>query len=119
MRWLVSILINAILFIALAGFFDESFQVSSFGAAVTASFILSILNILVKPLLILLTLPFTILTLGLFLFVINAMTLLLTDGIMGSAFEISGFGMAIFVAIVMAIANTIIQKTVLDDKKKS
>ncbi|HLO12114.1 MAG TPA: phage holin family protein [Pseudoneobacillus sp.] len=118
MRWLISIIINAILFMALAGFFQDSFQLTGFGAAFTASFILSILNVLVRPLLIILTLPFTVMTLGLFLFVINAITLLLTDRIMGDAFELSGFGMAFLLSVIMAIANTIIQKTVFENKKR-
>jgi putative membrane protein len=117
MRWLISILINAVLFMALAGFFQESFHITGFGAAITASFILSILNVLVRPLLIILTLPFTLLTLGLFLFVINAVTLVLTDKMMGDVFEISGFGMALFISIIMSIANTIIQKTILANNK--
>ncbi|MFD2444687.1 phage holin family protein [Bacillus sp. CGMCC 1.16607] len=118
MRWLFSILINAILFMALAGFFNEFFHIAGFSSALIASFTLSILNVLVRPLLVILTLPFTILSLGLFLFVINAFTLLLTDGIMGEDFEISGFGMALLFAIIMAIANTIIQKTILDKKDR-
>ncbi|KAB2329081.1 phage holin family protein [Cytobacillus depressus] len=114
MRWVVGILINAILFVAIAGFLDDSFHVASFGAAVGASAILSILNILVRPILIILTLPVTLLTLGLFLFVINAITLQITDQIMGSSFEISSFGTAILVAVIMSIANLIIQKAVLN-----
>ncbi|MBN6885336.1 putative membrane protein [Cytobacillus horneckiae] len=112
MKWLIGILINAILFMAIAGFFEESFYLSGFGAALGASFILSILNILVRPILIILTLPITVLSLGLFLFVINAVTLLITDGLMGSSFEIAGFGTAILVSILMSIANVIIQKVV-------
>jgi putative membrane protein len=117
MRWLISIIINAVLFMALAGFFQDSFYISGFGAAIIGSFILSILNVLVRPLLIILTLPFTILTLGFFLFVINAITLLLTDNMMGDAFELSGFGMALIISVIMSIANTIIQKTIFDKKK--
>ena len=118
MRWVAGVLINAILFVAIAGFLDESFYVSSFGAAIGASAILSILNILVRPILILLTLPVTLLTLGLFLFVINAFTLLITDEIMGSSFEIAGFGTALIMAIVMSLANLIIQKAVFEPKKE-
>jgi putative membrane protein len=117
MRWLISIIINAVLFMAFAGFFQESFYISGLGAAIIGSFILSILNVLVRPLLIILTLPFTILTLGFFLFVINAITLLLTDNLMGDAFELSGFGMALLISVIMSIANTIIQKTIFDKKK--
>lgn len=118
MKWLTGILINAVLFMAFAGFFSDSFYIASFGAAVGASFILSILNVLVKPLLIIFTLPVTVLTLGLFLFVINAITLLMTDSLMGSSFEIESFGMALFIAVLMSLANLIIQKTVFDSKRK-
>lgn len=110
MKWVVSILVNAVLFIAISGFFPDSFYIAGFGAAVGASFILSILNILVRPLLIILTLPVTILSLGLFLFVINAFTLVMTDSLMGSAFEISSFGMAIVIAMLMSLANLVIQQ---------
>jgi putative membrane protein len=116
MRWLISLIINAILFMALAGFFANDFHLTGFGAALTASFILSVLNVLVRPLLIILTLPFTIFTLGLFLFVINALTLMITDRMMGDVFEISSFGMTLLISIIMSIANTIIQKTVFDNK---
>ncbi|MEK3887908.1 phage holin family protein [Bacillus sp. FSL K6-3431] len=117
MKWLLGILINGLLFIAFAGFF-EGFEVSSFGAALAASLVLSILNMLVRPILIILTLPVTIITLGLFLFVINAITLWMTDALMGSKFEISGFGLAILIAILMSVINLIIQKTVIEPKTK-
>lgn len=119
MRWILGIFINAVLFMAISGYFHESFQLDGVGAAITASFVLSILNILVKPILIILTLPVTILTLGLFLFVINAITLMLTDKIMGDAFNIYGFGTALFVSILMSIVNLIIQKMLLEKKKKN
>jgi len=118
MRWFIGILINAVLFISIAGFLDESFYVSSFGAAVAASVILSILNIFVRPILIIFTLPVTIFSLGLFLFVINAITLVLTDKIMGSSFEIASFGTALLMAIVMSLANIIIQKAVFESREK-
>lgn len=114
MKWVLGVLINAVLFIALAGYFDGSFQLSGFKAALEASVLLSILNVLVRPLIILFTLPATILTLGLFLFVINAMTLELTDALMGSAFEIKGFGVALLIAVIMSIVNLVIQKTIFE-----
>jgi putative membrane protein len=118
MRWILGIVINAILFMALAGYFEDEIYLSGFGAALGASFVLSILNILVRPILILLTLPVTVLSLGLFLFVINAITLMLTDSLMGSSFQIEGFGMALLTAIIMSAANLIIQNTVLKESKK-
>lgn len=118
MRWMLGIVINAILFMALAGYFENEIYLSGFGAAIGASFILSILNVLVKPILIILTLPVTVLSLGLFLFVINAITLMLTDSLMGSSFEIAGFGMALMTAVIMSLANLIIQNTVFKESKK-
>jgi putative membrane protein len=119
MRWLIGCLINAVLFMALAGYFHESFQLTGFVAALEASILLSILNVLVRPLLILFTLPVTVLTMGLFLFVINAVTLELTDYLMGTAFEINGFGMALFLSILMSLVNIIIQKTLLEPSRKA
>ncbi|OMP68274.1 phage holin family protein [Domibacillus epiphyticus] len=115
MGWLIGVLINAVLFIALSGYFP-GLHVDSFLSAIIASFVLSILNLLVRPFLIMLTLPITIVTLGLFLFVINAVTLLMTDGIMGYAFEIESFGLAVIIAIAMAVVNIVLQMTVLRKK---
>jgi putative membrane protein len=117
MRWIIGIIVNAVLFLAIAGYF-EGFEVSGFGSAMIASLILSILNVLVKPILIILTLPVTILTLGLFLFVINAITLQITDGIMGSSFEIDGFGMALLASVILALVNLVIQKAVIEPMKE-
>ncbi|WP_423799585.1 phage holin family protein [Neobacillus sp. SAB-20_R2A] len=119
MRWLIGCLINAVLFMAFAGYFDDSLYLTGFWAALQASILLSILNILVRPLLILFTLPVTVLTMGLFLFVINAMTLELTDYLMGDAFEISGFGMALFFSLLMSLINIILQKTIMDSDRSS
>lgn len=109
MKWLLSILINALVLIVIAGYFD-SFELSGMGAAIVASLILAVLNTIVKPILVVLTLPVTILSLGLFLFVINAITLMLTSWLMGDSFNIDGFGMAILAAILISLLNLLIQK---------
>jgi len=118
MRWIIGILINAVLFIAMAGYFENALYIEGFGAAVGASFVLAILNILVKPILIILTLPITVFTLGLFLFVINGVTLLLTDALIGEAFQINGLGMAILISAIMSIVNLVIQNVIYDKKDK-
>lgn len=111
MRWLLGIFINAVLFVSLSGYFP-GVTVAGFGSALIASTVLFLLNVLVRPFLIILTLPITFVTLGLFLFVVNALTLQLTDGIMGSRFDISGFGMALLIAVMMALVNLILQLTI-------
>jgi len=109
MRWIVGLIINALILMGIAFLFD-GFQLSGFGAALIASVLLSIMNAIVRPILVILTLPITVLTLGLFLFVISAITLMLTAGLMGSAFVINGFGTAILAAILIAIIHTFVVK---------
>lgn len=116
--WIVSILVNALILTVVAGYFD-SFYLSGIGAALGASFILSVLNVLVKPFLILLTLPVTIFTLGLFLFVINAVTLMITEGLMGDSFNIDDFGAAILAAMVISLLNLMIQKAIVEPLQKN
>lgn len=118
MKWVLGIFINAVLFIALAGYLGSSFQLTGFKAALEASLVLSILNVLVRPLLILFTLPVTVLTLGLFLFVINAITLKITDALMGPSFEIAGFGTALLITVLMSIVNLVIQKTIFEPRQR-
>lgn len=118
MRWIIGIMINAIFFVALAGLFQDQFYLSGIGAAIGASVVLSLLNIIVKPILVLLTLPVTIISLGLFLFVINAITLSLTDRLMGNSFEISSFSMCLLFSILLSLCNIIVQNTVLRGEKR-
>ncbi|WP_273717168.1 phage holin family protein [Alkalihalobacillus pseudalcaliphilus] len=111
MRWIIGLLLNAGLLLLLAEIF-EGFQIEGFVAAIIASIVLSIINLIVKPILVFFTLPITIITLGLFLLVINALTLLLTAYLMGSAFTIDSFGLAILTALIISIVQTFVIKPV-------
>ncbi|MCT2537301.1 phage holin family protein [Aquibacillus koreensis] len=111
--WILSLLLNAVALIVVDQLFT-SFTIDGFGTAVLASFILSILNVIVKPILIVLTLPITVLSLGLFLFVINAITLMITQALIGSSFVIEGFVSAIFAAVILSILNLLLNKLIKD-----
>ena len=103
------ILINTVLFIAIAGFFQSNFHIANIWMALVASFILAILNAAVKPILLLLSLPITLLTLGLFSIVINGFMLQMTSYFVGRAnFGFSSFGMAMLVSVLMSLANVIV-----------
>lgn len=115
-RWLLSVLINAVALLAVAQLFD-SFHIENFGTAILASIVLSVLNILVKPLLILFTLPITVMTLGLFLFIVNALTLMLAQAIVGSTFVIEGFGTAIIASIVISLISLILNQVIKSPKR--
>ncbi|MCA0986829.1 phage holin family protein [Guptibacillus algicola] len=116
-QWLISLIVNSIVLMVVAGYF-EAFYLEGIGAAVIASVLLSVINVFIKPVLIVLTLPVTIVTFGLFLIVINAITLLITAAFMGSSFVIDGFGMAILAAVIIGLLNLLIDKLILDRIKK-
>jgi putative membrane protein len=113
LNWLIGVFVNTVLLVTIDGYFD-SIHFSGIGAAFIASMILAILNAIVRPILILLTLPVTILTLGLFLFVINAITLKMTAALMGDAFEINGFSTALLASIVLSFFHLLIQKAIIE-----
>ncbi|HLR08899.1 MAG TPA: phage holin family protein [Bacillota bacterium] len=112
-RWLMSLVLNAIALIVTAQLF-AGFHLEGFQWALLASAILAVLNTIVKPILLFLTLPITFVTLGLFLFVINAVTLWMTQALMGDVFTIDSFGTAIMAAIIISILNALLQKLMKD-----
>jgi putative membrane protein len=108
-RWLIltlSILAAAYLF--------EGIEVSSFFSAFFAAAVLGILNAFFRPVLILLTLPINLLTLGLFTFVVNALLLMLTSGII-SGFHVQGFWSAVFGSLVISVVSWLLTSVVNDE----
>ena len=118
LSWFTSVLLNAIALIAVAQLFD-SFYLEDFKTALIASIILSILNLLVRPILILFTLPITIITLGFFILVINAITLMITQNLMGDTFVIDGFGVAFFASILVSLISILLHRLIGDTVKNS
>jgi putative membrane protein len=78
--------------------------VSGFFSALWVALFLGIVNVLIKPVLILITLPINILTLGLFTFVINAVLVLLASAVI-KGFQVNGFFSAMFFSIVLSVVN--------------
>lgn len=103
MRFLVTLLINGLIIYACAAVFS-GIRVEDYGQAVVAALLLSVVNFFIRPLIILLTLPITILTLGLFLLVINGAMVLLVDGLL-DGFYVTGLSSAILLSILLAIGN--------------
>lgn len=112
MKWFGSILLNAFLLLFLS-LIIPNFDIENIGMAILASFILALINLLIRPVLVILTFPITLLTLGLFLFVINALMLQLTDKIIGEGFYIAHFGTALLIAFFMSLLNLLLSQTVL------
>jgi putative membrane protein len=105
MRLLVHLLVSALL-LWLLGQFVHGIHIPGFGTAVLAAVVLGLVNFLVRPILVLITLPITILTLGLFLIVINALMLLLT-GALVPGFRIESFGSALLGGLLLGLFNLI------------
>jgi putative membrane protein len=82
-------------------------SVQSFGSAMLAAFVLGLLNTLVRPLLVLLTLPVTLVTLGLFLFVINALMFYWAASLLGG-FHVIGFGAALIGSLIYSLCGMVI-----------
>jgi putative membrane protein len=81
--------------------------VASYGAAMVAALVLGLLNTLVRPLLVLLTLPVTLVTLGLFLFVINALMFWSAAGVL-SGFNVTGFWAALIGSVIYSLCGMVI-----------
>ena len=103
MRLLLVWLINALALLALP-FLVSSISVESFGTALIAALVLGLVNTFIRPLLVLLTLPATLLTLGLFIFVINAL-LFWAVGSWVQGFHVAGFWSAFLGAILYSIIS--------------
>ncbi|WP_461213265.1 phage holin family protein [Lacticaseibacillus sp. GG6-2] len=105
MSFIRKVIVTAVVFVVYARLFPGQLMVASWGAALIGALVLGILNGLVKPVIKLLSLPLTILTLGLFLLVINGFMLeLMTWFVSGIYF--SGFGSMIILALVISFINT-------------
>ena len=103
MHLLLVWLINALALLALPYVFS-GIKVDSFTSALIAALVLGLVNTLIRPLLILLTLPATVLTLGLFIFVINGL-LFWAVGTFLDGFHVAGFWSAVFGAIVYSLIS--------------
>lgn len=80
------------------------FQVDGWGPALIAALVLALVNAIVKPILFVLTLPFTIVTLGLFLFVLNAFMVWLTS-VLVPGFHVRGFGTALLASLLLSLVG--------------
>lgn len=90
-----------------AAYFVPGFRVKSFGTALFAALVVGLVNAVLRPLLLLLTLPINILTLGLFTFVVNAALLKLAAAVVPN-FEIDGWLPAILGAVVMTLTRILL-----------
>ncbi|WP_459211380.1 phage holin family protein [Aquimarina rhabdastrellae] len=115
MKFILKILLSAIVVVILSKILP-GVAVSSMWSAVIVALVLAFLNTFIKPLLVLFTLPVTIVSLGLFLIIINAAIILMADYFIGG-FNVNGWFSAILFSILLSIFQSILYSILKEDKK--
>ncbi|MBI9039979.1 phage holin family protein [Lutibacter sp.] len=116
MKTILRMLLTAVAVVVIANFLP-GVTVTNFVSAMFLAIVLAFLRITVKPILVILTLPATILTLGLFLLVINAVIILLA-GYFVDGFEVAGFWTALLFSILLSMLQSILYSFLKEDDKK-
>jgi len=113
MNYIFKVLLTAFAVLVIAKILP-GVTVDSYGTAIWVAFIVGVLFSILKPILVILTLPVTILTLGLFLFVINAAMILLANSWI-DGFSVSGFWTALLFSIILSFFESILHKILEKD----
>ncbi len=114
MKFILRLLLNALAVVILS-YALPGVGVDSMMTAIIVAIVLSLLNFLVKPILVILTLPITIVTLGLFLLVINAIIILLTSKLI-DGFHVTSFWWAIIFSLLLSFLQAILQSILKEDQ---
>ena len=114
MKLILRILLSALAVVILAKILP-GIGVDSYTTAIIVAIVLSLLNFIVKPILVILTLPITILTLGLFLLIINAIIILLADNLI-SGFEVTNIWWALLFSLLLSFLQSILYSILKEDK---
>ena len=115
-QFLIRLVVNAAA-VFLAANLVPGIALFGVGIALVAGLALGFVNAIIKPILFVLTLPFTIVTLGLFIFVVNAICLALVAWLV-PGFTISGFWSALFGAIVISLVSWLLHTIVADEPRR-
>jgi putative membrane protein len=109
MIFIVRLLIHMVAILIISYLFPKMIRVDGLMAALVAAFLLGIVNVIIRPILVFLTLPLTVLTLGLFLLVINGLMLWLVAALV-KGFHVNGFWGAVFGSILISIVSWILSR---------
>ncbi len=99
--------------IMLTAYMVDGIQVAGFAHALGTAAVLGVLNVILRPILFILTLPINIMTLGLFTFIINALMLKIASGLI-PGFSVTGFWAAVFGALIISVVSWILNALIQD-----
>lgn len=114
MNLIIRIMINSLVVFGLA-YFMKGVHVDNIITAIWVAIILGVLNAIIKPILVILTLPITFITLGLFLLVINAAVVMIGDDLI-DGFKVDGFWSALVFSLLLSLFSSILYSA---DKKEA
>ncbi len=114
MNFILRLLISGIIAYVLAKILS-GVHISNITTAIIFALVLACLNAIIKPILVLLTLPITVVTLGLFLFVINALIILLADKLM-DGIKVDGFWWALIFSVILSVFSSAVNAVFADKK---
>lgn len=117
MKFILRLLLSALAVVILSKVLPHV-SVDSYVTAIIVALVLSLLNFIVKPIMVILTLPITIITFGLFLLVINAAIILLADHFI-DGFSVDGFWWALLFSLLLSFLQSILFSFLREDKTKS
>lgn len=117
MKFIIRLLITAAVAYGLSMILT-GVHISDFKTAIIFALVLAVLNAIVRPLLILLTLPITIITLGLFLFVINALIIIIADKLI-DGIKVDGFFWSLIFSLILSIFSSGFNSLLKDDEKEN
>jgi len=119
MRTIGRILLTSLAVLAAGFFFPEEIILRDWTTAIIVAIVLALLNSFVKPLFILLTIPITLVTLGLFLFAVNAIMIELADWIIDEDFQVKNFWWSLVLSLAISLINSLARDDDKDDRKRS
>ena len=117
MNFIMRIIVTSIVAFGLS-YILSGVHIDTFWTAIVLAIVLAVLNAIVKPILILITFPITLLTLGLFLFVINALIIILAEKVI-RGFRVDGFWWALLFSLLLSTVTSILYKEKKDEDKNA
>lgn len=116
MNTILKVLLTAVAVVALSKLLG-GVSVDSYTTAIIVTIVLALLNVFIKPLLVILTLPITILTLGLFLLIVNALIILLADKLI-DGFSVTSIWTAVLFSVLLSLLESLLHSLLKDDNKR-
>jgi putative membrane protein len=116
MHFLVKLMLSSIA-VLVASYIIPGIHVPDIKTAIVVAAVLAFLNAVVKPIMVILTIPITLLTMGLFLIIINGLLIILADYIV-TEFAVDGFIPALLFSLFIAITNSVFESLVKESKRR-